>query len=122
MICHLTVPCASFHIEKRGHHNKNYGEDKDFSWGQFQIDYPFNVVDQKGVAVCERRDMSFPEPDFKMCEGAIPSEYLYDDCKAEAGDMEVLHGTDLPPDKYAKDQEHDPQEVDKDSEVCCEFM
>ena len=66
--------------------------------------------------------MSLPEPGFKMCEGTIPSVNLYDDCKTEAGDMEVLYGTELSPGKCTEDQERNPQEVDKDSEVCCGFI
>ncbi len=63
--------------------------------------------------------MLLPEPKFKMREGTVPSEYLYDHSKNEASDMDELDSTKPLPDKRSKEQEHDPQKMDKDSKICC---
>jgi hypothetical protein len=63
--------------------------------------------------------MLLPEPEFKMGEGTVPSEYLNDHCKNEAGYMNELDGTKPLSDQRSKEQEHDPQKMDKDSKICC---
>jgi hypothetical protein len=43
--------------------------------------------------------MPLPEPEFKMREGTVPSEYLYGNSENEASDMDELDSTKSLPDK-----------------------
>jgi hypothetical protein len=76
-------------------------------------------VDYKGALVYQQRVMLLPEPKFKMRKGTVPSEYLYNHCKNEASDMDELDSTKPLPEKRSKEQEYDPQKMDKDSKICC---
>ena len=62
--------------------------------------------------------MYSPEPDFKICQGTVPANKLYDKSKAHPGDMNSFDPLIMPSDKCTGDKEYNPEEMKENDDVC----
>lgn len=66
--------------------------------------------------------MHLSEPCFEMRQGTIPSEYLNDQRKTKACDMEYLYYAVFPACKSAEDEKDDPEEMGKHYQISGESI
>ncbi len=66
--------------------------------------------------------MHLSQPYFKMCEGTIPAEKLYDECKYDTADMDSSNPSILSSDEGAKDEKYYPEEMKNDNDICSDSV
>jgi hypothetical protein len=74
-------------------------------------------MNDEGPRVGKERGVFGSQPDFEMCEGAVPVKYLDEESKCKAREMEYLDHLIFDSPEGAQEKKHDPEKMKEDNKI-----